>query len=155
MYVSTTPKKRSKPSRGTSICAVEEEVRENGHTEKWFSGNHDQIAFYLHEVSKKVTHNPKFLRVEWLEGKSKQCEVYAHASEKLENFLNRTKNLYPDLVRVFFTNPSFEDEVMYSHAKGVDMEITPAVWTVVAGLKNTRRIVGKGHTSSLEDYNMK
>jgi len=73
--------------------------------------------------------------------------------QKLENFLNLLGNLYPNLVRVFFTNLSFEDEVMYSHVKGVDMEITPPIWTVVVGLKNTKRIIGKGNTRSLKDYN--
>jgi len=46
---------------------MKEESRDNEHMERWFSGNHKQIGKYLHEVTRKVMNNPKFLRLEWLE----------------------------------------------------------------------------------------
>jgi len=44
-------------------------------------------------------------------------------------------NIYPDLIRVFYTNLKFVDNNLVSHVKGVDMEITHDVWTTVTGLK--------------------
>jgi len=86
--------------------------------------------------------------MEWLEQ-----ENLNNVKRMLEKFLNLTGNLYPNLVRVFFTNLSFEDDIMCSHVKGVDMVITNDVWIVVTCLKSTSRIVGKGNTASLENFN--
>ena len=44
-------------------------------------------------------------------------------------------NTYSDLVKVFYTNLLIDGENLYSHVKGVDMEITPDVWTAVTCLK--------------------
>ena len=38
-------------------------------------------------------------------------------------------NIYPDLVRVFYTNLKFEGNNLVSQVKGVEMEITHEVWT--------------------------
>jgi len=86
------------------------------------------------------------MRMDWLEQENLNSVTRTVKHQKLEKFMNLTENLYPNLVRVFFTNLSFEDDVMYSHTKGVDMVITPAV-------KNTSRIMVKGNTNSLEDFN--
>ena len=44
-------------------------------------------------------------------------------------------NIYPDFIRVFYTNLKFVDNNLVSHVKGVDIEITQEVWTAVTGLK--------------------
>ena len=44
-------------------------------------------------------------------------------------------NIYPDLIRVCYTNLKFEGNNLVSHVKGVDMEITHEVWAVVTDLK--------------------
>jgi len=44
-------------------------------------------------------------------------------------------NIYPNLIRVFYTNLKFEGNNLVSHVKGVDMEITDDVWAAVIGLK--------------------
>jgi len=44
-------------------------------------------------------------------------------------------NIYPYLIRVFYTNLKFDGNNLISHVKSVDMEITYDVWTAVAGLK--------------------
>jgi len=44
-------------------------------------------------------------------------------------------NIYPNLIRVFYTNLKFVDNNLVSHIKGVDMEITHEVWTAVTGSK--------------------
>jgi len=93
------------------------------------------------------------MRVEWPKQENLNNVKRMLKHQKLEKILNLTGNLYPDLMRVFFTNLSFEDVVMYSHVKGVDMDITLTVWTTIVGLKNTGRTVGKGNTNSLENYN--
>jgi len=53
----------------------------------------------------------------------------------LRRFLEMKGNIYPDLIRIFYTNLKFEGNNLVSHVKGVDMEITHDVWTSVAGLK--------------------
>jgi len=53
----------------------------------------------------------------------------------LKCFLELTRNIYPDLVKVFYTNLQFNGDSLVSHLKGVDMVITNYVWVVVAGLK--------------------
>jgi len=56
-------------------------------------------------------------------------------------------NIFPNLVKVFYTNITFEGRKMSSHVKGVDMEIT------LTGLKYSREKVDKGNTNALEDFN--
>ena len=40
-------------------------------------------------------------------------------------------NIYPNLIRVFYTNLKFEGNNLVSHVKGEDMEITHEVWNAV------------------------
>ena len=53
-------------------------------------------------------------------------------------------NIYPDLIRVFYTNLKFEGNNLVSHVKGVDMKITHEVWTAVAGLSTQASELTKG-----------
>jgi len=62
-------------------------------------------------------------------------------------------NIYPDLIRVFYTNHKFEGNNLVSHVKGVDMEITYDVWTAVAGLKYASLRINKGNLGVVEDFN--
>jgi len=73
--------------------------------------------------------------------------------QKLEKFLKLCGNTYPDLVKVFLTNMWFDDDVMYSKFKGVDMAINDEVWLAVASLRNAGIAVGRGNTTDLEDFN--
>ena len=61
-------------------------------------------------------------------------------------------NIYPDLIRVFYTNLKFEGNNVVSHVKGVDMEITYDVWNAVAGLKYSGLIMNKGNLGVVEDF---
>ena len=47
----------------------------------------------------------------------------------LKRFLKMSGNIYPNLVRVFYTNLQFVGNNLVSHVKGVEMEITHEVWT--------------------------
>ena len=60
-------------------------------------------------------------------------------------------NIYPDLVRVFFTNLKIID--ITSHVKGVDMEITLEVWTAYTGLKHDGLMINKGNIGVVEESN--
>ena len=62
-------------------------------------------------------------------------------------------NIYPDLIRVFYTNLKFEGNNLVSHFKGVDMEITHEVWATVAGLKYVGLRINKGNIGVVEDFN--
>jgi len=57
--------------------------------------------------------------------------------QKLKRFLEITGNIYPDLVKVFYTNLTFDGDSLVSHVKGVDMVITNEVWSAVIGLKSS------------------
>ena len=65
----------------------------------------------------------------------------------------RIRNIYPDLVRVFYTNLKFEGNNLVSHVKGVEMEITHEVWIDVAGLKFSGLRINKGNLGVVEDFN--
>jgi len=54
------------------------------------------------------------------------------------------------LVTVFYIDLAFDGENIWSHVKGVDMEISPKVWFVVAGLKYKGLKVSKG---VMEEFN--
>ena len=54
-------------------------------------------------------------------------------------------NIYPDLIRVFYTYLNFFDNNLVSHVKGVDMEITHEVWTAITGLKYVGMRIYKGN----------
>jgi len=42
---------------------------------------------------------------------------------------------------------------MSYHVKGVDMEITPTIWTIVTVLKYFGSRIGKRNTISVEEFN--
>jgi len=65
---------------------------------------------------------------------SQNC-VFGRAGLKYVRFLEMKGNIYPDLIRVFYTNLKFEGNNLVSRVKGVDMEITHDVWVTVTGLK--------------------
>jgi len=62
-------------------------------------------------------------------------------------------NIYPDLIRVFYTNVKFNGNNLVSDVKGVDMEITHEVWTVVTSLKYVGLRINKRNIGVVEDFN--
>ena len=71
----------------------------------------------------------------------------------LRRLLELKGNIYPDLIRVFYTNLKFEGNNLVSHVKGVDMEITHDVWAAVTGLKYVGLRINKGNIGVVEDFN--
>jgi len=70
----------------------------------------------------------------------------------LRRFLELSGNIYPDLVRVFYTNLQFNGDILVSHVKGVDLEITNEVWTTVTGLKFSGLRINRG-TGVVDEFN--
>ena len=73
--------------------------------------------------------------------------------QKLKRFLELTRNIYPDLVKVFYTNLHFDGDSLISHVKGVYMIITSEVWSVVTGLKSSGLRINRGNLGIVEDFN--
>jgi len=74
--------------------------------------------------------------------------------QMLKRFLEMSGDIYPDLVRVFYTNFQIIGDNICSHMKGVDMEITHEVWTAITGLKHGRLRINKGNIGVVEEFKM-
>ena len=67
-------------------------------------GEDEQIEEYLHETSRKMINNPKLVTFNWLKEHT-LMEVRCLLKEQmLKRFLEMSRNIYPNLVRVFYTN---------------------------------------------------
>jgi len=73
--------------------------------------------------------------------------------QRLKRFLELTGNIYPDLVKVFYNNLNFDGNSLVSHVKGVDMEITNDVWSIVTGLKYSGLRINRGNLGIVEEFN--
>jgi len=73
-----------------------------GRIEAWFEGNEDNIQVFLIEMTKKHISIPKVLRYSWLRTEGSLLQQLKH--QKLKTFLELLGKIYPDLVKVFFTN---------------------------------------------------
>ena len=73
--------------------------------------------------------------------------------QKLKMLLELTGNVYPDLVKVFYTNLTLDGKNVVSYVKGTKMKITSEVWNSVAGIKYAGLKVGKGNTSGIQEFN--
>ena len=133
LFVSSLPIMDSTPP--TSRRLKSRAVRSGGRLEGWFSGDNDLIERYRFETSTKVINNPKVVCFDWLKSQKLDNIRRLLKDQSLRKFLEMKGNIYPDLIRVFYTNLKFEGNNLVSHVKGVDMEITYDVWTAVAGLK--------------------
>jgi len=73
--------------------------------------------------------------------------------QRLKCFLKLTENIYPDLVKVFYTNLQFNGDSLVSHVKGVDMVITNDVWAAVDGLKFSGVKINRGNLGVVKEFN--
>ena len=128
-------------------------VRLGGRLEGWFSEDNELIERYRFETSPKVINNPKVVSFDWLKSQKLDNVRKMLKDQSLRRFLEMKGNIYPDLIRVFYTNLKFEGNNLVSHVKGVDMEITYDVWTAVAGLKYVGLSINKGNLGVVEDFN--
>ena len=128
-------------------------MKSGGRLEGWFSGDNELIEKYCFETSGKVINNPKVVSFDWLKSQKLDNVRMLLKEQLLKRFLERKGNIYPDLIRVFYTNLKFEGNNLVSHVKGVDMEITHDVWAVVTGLKYVGLRINKGNIGVMEDFN--
>ena len=137
----------------TSKIVKTKGVRSGGRLEGWFSGDNDLIEGYMYETSIKKINNPKVVCFDWLKSQKLDNVRRLLKDQSLRKFMKMKGNIYPDLVRVFYTNLKFEGNNLVSHVKGVEMEITHEVWAAVTGLKFSGLRINKGNLGVVEDFN--
>ena len=73
--------------------------------------------------------------------------------QRLKHFLEMTRNIYPDLVKIFYINHTVDGRNLVSYVKGVKMTIINEVWYNITGTKYSRLKVSKGNTSGIQEFN--
>jgi len=73
--------------------------------------------------------------------------------QRLKRFLELSGNIYPDLVKVFYTNLQFNGDTLNFHVKGVDIVITNDVCAAIIGLKYSKLRINKGNLGVIEEFN--
>ena len=91
---------------------------------------------FLIEMNRKHINIPKVLRFSWLRAEGFESLFQQLKNQKLKFFLELSGKIYPDLVKVFFTNLEFKNDVLLSSIKGVRMKINKKAWKDVVGLKS-------------------
>jgi len=108
---------------------------------------------FLIEMNKKQISIPKVLRFSWLRDKGFESLFQQLKHQKLMSFLELSGKIYPDLVKVFFTNLEFKNDVLLSSIKGVQMENNKRAWKDVVGLKSRGVQVKKGKAGAVPEFN--
>jgi len=128
-------------------------VRSGGKLGGWFSGESKLIDKYLHETSRKIVNTPKLVSFTWMKQQNLNTVRSLLKEQRLKCFLELTRNIYPDLVKVFYTNLQFNGESLVSHVKSVDIVIINDVWAAVAGLKFSGIKINRGNLGVVEEFN--
>jgi len=76
----------------------------HGRIEAWFEDHEDNIQVFLIEMNRKQINIPKVLRFSWLRAEGFESLFQQLKHQKLKSFLELSGKIYPDLVKVFFTN---------------------------------------------------
>ena len=76
----------------------------HGRSESWFEDHEDNIQVFLIEMNRKHISIPKVLRFSWLRTEGFESLFQQLKHQKLKSFLELSGKIYPDLVKVFFTN---------------------------------------------------
>jgi len=79
-------------------------IRSGGKLEGWFSGESELIDKYLHETSRKIVNTPKLVSFTWIKQQNLTVVRCLLKEQRLKRFLELYGNIYPDLVKVFYTN---------------------------------------------------
>jgi len=142
--VGTPPSTQKMKSRG---------VKSSRKLEGWFVGDTNLINKYLLETSRKNVNTPKVISFTWMKQQKLDSVMSILKEQKLNRFLELTGNIYPDLVKVIYSNLNFDGDSLVSHVKGIDMIITTKVWFVVTGLKSSGLRINRGNLGVVEDFN--
>jgi len=128
-------------------------VRSGGKLEDWFSRESELIDKYLHETSRKIVNTPKLVSFTWMKQQNLTVVRSLLKEQRLKRFLELSGNIYPDLVKVFYTNLQFNGDTLNSHVNGVDIVITNDVWAAITGLKFSGVRINKGNVGVIEEFN--
>ena len=80
------------------------------------------------------------------------CEKH-YQGEKTKKIPRATGNIYPELVKVFYTNLQISGDSLTSHVKRIYMVIISDVWSAVTGLKSSRLRINRGNLGVVEEFN--
>ena len=129
------------------------DVKRGGRLESLFVGEDEKIEKFLHETNRKTINNPKLISFSQLKEQQLSEIRGVLKQQMLKRFLDMSGNIYPDLVRVFYTNLQVVGDNLCTHVKRIDMEITLKVLSVVAGLKYYELRINKGNIGIVEEFN--
>ena len=129
------------------------EVRSGGKLEGWFSGESELIDKYLHATSRKIVNTPKLVSFTQMKKQNLTVVRSLLKEQRLKRFLELSGNIYPDLVKVFYTNLQFNGDTLNSRVKGVDIVITNYVWAAITGQKFSGVRINKGNLGVIEEFN--
>jgi len=87
-------------------------VRSGGKLEGWFSGESELIVKYLHETSRKIVNTPKLVSFTWMKQQNHIMVKSLLKEQRLKSFLEIFGTIYPDLVKVFYTNLQFNGDTL-------------------------------------------
>jgi len=108
---------------------------------------------FIHETSRKKINVPKVLEFSWLSSENLIEAKTFLKHQKLKHFLEMTGNIYPDLVKVFYSNLVQDDKNLVSYVKGVKLKITREVCSI-GGIKHSGLKVSKGNIDGIQEFNM-
>ena len=111
------------------------------------------MTTFLYEMSMKHINIPKVLQFSWMKKQKLDETRKLLKLQRLKPFLEMTDNVYPDLIKVFYTNLSLDGTNLVSIVKGVKILITSSMWSNITRLKHNRFKVGKDNTSEISEFN--
>jgi len=82
--------------------------------ENWFARDDERITAYIHEMSRKQINIPKVLEFSWMKTENLAETRSALKHQRLKQLLEMTSNVYPDLVKVFYTNLTLDGKNLVS-----------------------------------------
>jgi len=123
-----------------------------GILENWFSGDSKAMTRFIHETSRKQINVPKVLEFSWLRDENLKEAKTLLKHKKLKRFLEMTGNVYPYLVKVFYSNLVKYGKNLVSYVKGVKLKITREIWSNVGGIKYSGLKVSKGNTAGIQGF---
>jgi len=74
-------------------------------------------------------------------------------AQKLKTFLEISGKVFPNLVKVFYASLKFNNGILKTSIKGVEMEITRQTWKDMVGLRQRVVQVRKGEINVVDEFN--
>jgi len=122
----------------------------HGRIEAWFEDHEENIKVFLIEMNRNQIRILEVLRFSWLRAEGFKSLFQQLKHQRLKSFLELSRKIYPDLVKVFFTNLEFKNDMLLF--KGIRVEINKKARKDVAGLKSRGVQVRKGETGAVPKF---